>query len=162
MKLNVVVVLAAVIALCAGPALGQKYTPRETLEPVKVIGQLQDYQLNNKFFDYPTSFFRIWDPETFREVFMPRWPFYDPVDEIKPGFKNHMVIAVAKCGNRRCELELEGVEADGYTLYVRYSYRVTERVRNGYASSPLILVLNRLPYQRVVFIQNGKEVKVLR
>jgi hypothetical protein len=75
----------------------------------------------------------------------------------KGAFESKQVVAVIKRGNALWTYTVEKVTADEGTLYIQYKTGSKEGGGARFAS-PLIVAVERAPYTRVVFVENGKEV----
>lgn len=73
-------------------------------------------------------------------------------------FKTKMVLALIKRGDKVWTYKVEKVTADGDTLSIQYEATPGEENKDAKFALPLILAVNKKKYQKMSFIENGKEV----
>jgi hypothetical protein len=73
-------------------------------------------------------------------------------------FDSMLVVATIKRNSSLRTYEITGTAVENGKLYVRYN-AVDEKPTSATFSSPLILAIPKGNYKKVVFVENGKEVK---
>jgi hypothetical protein len=128
------------------------------------------FQIHNGYFESnrsglkgESSFLAFTDPEEFGKVFGVGFVMGKRPNVIaKDAWGKIFVAAAIKRGNSLWEYQVEKVTVTGDRLTVRY--KATEKPGGGTASfaSPLIVSVEKKDCKEVVFVENGKEVAIVK
>ena len=135
-------------------------TPKGTAVKFKTYGA--PYFVKNNFEPKADqSFVVIKNLEHFEKVFGVGMVMGGPTPGVNPDtFKSQMIVAVIKRGPM-CKFEVEGVATAGKGLQVRYKV-MTDPPDTATFAVPLIISVPKGDYLAVVFMENGKETKVVK